>query len=147
MSRTIQRGDRVRLHYRVAIAGGPEFESTFGGEPARLVVGEGELPEALEFLLLGLEAGRRETYRIDADQEIFGAYDEDKVQRLAREDFAEGPPPEEGTLYVFTTPAGDEVPGVVRGLDADGVTVDFNHPLVGHDLVFEVEILEVAPGR
>ncbi len=147
MSRAVRQGDRVTLHYRLRIAGGPEFESTFGGEPAVVVVGAGELPEALEFLLLGTRPGDRERYEIGADQWIFGEHDEERVQRLAREDFAEDLPPEEGTVYVFTTPAGDELPGVVRAIDDEGVTVDFNHPLVGHDLVFEVEILDVAPAE
>ncbi|MNJ02505.1 FKBP-type peptidyl-prolyl cis-trans isomerase SlyD [compost metagenome] len=49
----------------------------------------------------------------------------------------------EGLLIIFNDAANTELPGVVKAFDDNQVTIDFNHPLAGKTLTFEVEILEV----
>lgn len=50
---------------------------------------------------------------------------------------------EVGTIMAFSGPDGMEIPGIIADIAGDSVTVDFNHPLAGQDVTFEVEILSV----
>lgn len=143
MAEVIKHGSRVDLHLCLRLKDGKEFDSTFDDEPMTLVVGDGELVEPLEFLLMGLKAGDHETYDVSADQEVFGYYDEDLVHDIDLIEFPGDMQVNVGTVYGFTTPAGDDVPGVVQSIQDNKASVDFNHPLIGHDFDFEIKILDV----
>ena len=135
-------GSRVTLHLSLAFADGTEALSTFGEEPETVVLGDGTLTPGLELALYGLKAGDEQTLTLSAEQ-AFGFRDEEKIHRMPRNQF----PPEmglaEGQVIGFTTPEGEEIPGIVLELGEDEVTVDFNHPLAGREVVFRVRILEV----
>lgn len=135
-------GSRITLHLSLSFADGTEALSTFGEEPETLVLGDGTLTPGLELALYGLKAGDEQTLTLSAEQ-AFGFRDEEKIHQMPRTRF----PPEmeltPGQVIGFTTPEGAEVPGTVLELGEDEVTIDFNHPLAGREMVFRVRILEV----
>lgn len=133
---------RITLHFAVRLMDGTEMDSTFGGEPASFVWGDGSLLPGFERAILGLKAGDRRSVFIDA-QSGFGEYNEQNVQHFRRDTFAAPDGMEVGTVMNFADAAGAELPGVVSALDEQWVTVDFNHPLAGRELTFEVEIVRV----
>ncbi|WP_133492851.1 FKBP-type peptidyl-prolyl cis-trans isomerase [Alcanivorax sp. 24] len=133
---------RITLHFAVRLMDGTEMDSTFGGEPATFVWGDGSLLPGFERAILGLKAGDRRSVFIDA-QSGFGEYNEQNVQHFRRDTFAAPDGMEVGTVMNFADAAGAELPGVVSALDEQWVTVDFNHPLAGRELTFEVEIVRV----
>lgn len=133
---------RITLHFAVRLMDGTEMDSTFGGEPATFSWGDESLLPGFERAILGLEAGDRRSVYIDA-QSGFGEYNEENRQHFRRETFGEPEGLEVGMVMSFADAAGAELPGVVASLDEDWVTVDFNHPLAGRDLTFEVEIIRV----
>lgn len=77
-----------------------------------------------------------------APENAFGQPNPQNVQVMPRSNF-EGMELSEGLLIIFNDAANTELPGVVKAFDDDQVTIDFNHPLAGKTLTFEVEILEV----
>jgi FKBP-type peptidyl-prolyl cis-trans isomerase SlpA len=134
------------LHYTLALPDGTVVDSTDDGEPAWVLIGCGELVEFLETRLLGLAAGERRHFEIAAEESLGADPSSDESrQRLPRVDF----PPElelfPGQVIGFTTPSGEEVPGWVLEVNDREVVVDFSHPLVGRDLIFDVEIVAVEP--
>ncbi|GAB4292540.1 MAG: FKBP-type peptidyl-prolyl cis-trans isomerase [Thiohalomonadaceae bacterium] len=138
----ITRGSHVRLHYTITLEDGTEADSSRGGEPLEFVLGDGTMLEKLEEFLLGMRAGQRAAYSVSPEQG-FGYPDTEAVHVMPRNDFPAEMELAPGVIIAFTTPAGDEVPGTVTALDETQVTVDFNHPLAGHTLNFDVEILAV----
>jgi len=64
---------------------------------------------------------------------------------MPRSEFAPELPLDVGTVIAFSTPSGEEIPGMIKEVKDDVVIVDFNHPLAGHDVIFEVEIVEIKP--
>ncbi|MGA7800937.1 MAG: FKBP-type peptidyl-prolyl cis-trans isomerase [Gammaproteobacteria bacterium] len=140
----IQPGSRVTMHFSIALEDGMLAEDSAEGEPLTFVMGEGTLVEGLELALYGLRAGDRQRLQLEPDQ-TFGYRDPDNVHSLPRSDFPVDMDLQSGTIVGFTTPGGDEVPGAVMAVDGDVVQVDFNHPLAGHTLTFEVQILAVEP--
>lgn len=138
----IQPGSRVTMHFSITLEDGLVAEDTGGEEPLVFVMGDGTLVEGLELALYGLQAGDRQQLRLEPGQ-AFGYRDPDNVHTLPRSDFPVDMNLQPGAIVGFTTPGGDELPGAVLALDDDAVQVDFNHPLAGHTLTFDVHILAV----
>lgn len=139
----IRPGDTVTLHYRLN-CGGQEVVSTFDAEPETFTVGAGEIDPRLEWLLHGLAAGVHETWCLDPEQ-AFGRRDEGLVKTLARADFPAGMEPVVGHEAAFPMPNGQTFMATIQAVDADTVKLDFNHPLAGLPVEFEVRILAVEP--
>lgn len=139
----VRPGDRVTMHYRLN-CGGQEVVSTFDGEPETFTVGAGDIDPRLEWLLHGLAAGAHETWQLDPEQ-AFGRHDTSLVKTLPRRDFPAGMEPVVGHEAAFPMPNGQTFMATILEVDADSVKLDFNHPLAGLPVEFEVRILAVEP--
>ncbi len=135
----------VTLHFSILLAAGDEVDSTRNGKPAVFVVGDGSLLPGFESALFGMIAGDAAQLEIPAAN-AFGERVEGNVQRLPRSRFPDADELEEGLIVSFAAPDG-ELPGVVCQLWDELVEVDFNHPLAGRDLIFDVSILKVRPAN
>jgi FKBP-type peptidyl-prolyl cis-trans isomerase SlpA len=136
---TIMADSLLTLHYRVTSSDGLEFISTFGSRPATLQMGTGELAAPLENCLLGLAVGANRVFELPPDQ-AFGIPNEQLVQRLPLSDFPDGASTEVLSTIEFRNAAGHQFSGIIRERNADTLLVDFNHPLAGKSLRFEVAI-------
>jgi FKBP-type peptidyl-prolyl cis-trans isomerase SlpA len=140
-------GSFLTLHYRLAGPGGEDVINTFAGPPATLSIGSGELAPAMESRLLGLEEGSRACFEL-APGEAFGERNPQLVQRVTRRMLRELGDPDEryavGDVVQFPTPDGlGAYAGVVREVEDDALTFDFNHPLAGRAVTFEVQLIGV----
>lgn len=143
----VQAGSFLTLHYRLA---GPQGDiiNTFADKPATLSLGTGELSAAMEQHLIGLEEGARATFNIPAG-EAFGERNADMLQWVARKLLNElGDPDEQyrvGDVVQFPTPDGlGQYAGAVQQVGEDGaLLIDFNHPLAGQPVTFEVHVIGV----
>ena len=141
----VEAGSRVTLHFSLRLKQDRRLvDATEDGEPMALLIGAGDLIEGLERRLLGLQPGDKRRFEIPY-AEAYGPASTDQRHGLPRAQFPPTVTPEPGLVMGFETPAGDEVPGVIREVSEHEVVVDFCHPLAGHDLIFEVEILAVEP--
>lgn len=136
----------LTLHYRLASADGEDIVSTFGGTPATLQLGQGQLAPFLEECLLGLAEGTQRTFELPAEK-AFGPRNPDLVQWVSRSTLAEhsqlGEEYAIGDLVEFSPPGGGRFAGVLREMGADSALFDFNHPLAGQSMIFEVRIIGV----
>ncbi len=140
----IRMGSRITLHFALLMPSGEEIDTTRRGQPAALTLGDGNLLPGFEEALLGLAAGDDAQLVIPAEQ-AFGERVEANVRLMNRSLFNElndDEPLEPGLVVSFQAPDG-ELPGVVKAVFADTVQVDFNHPLSGADITFDVSILSV----
>jgi len=145
----IQPDSLITLRYRVATLGkednegGVELVSTFGMTPAVLQLGNGELAPTLEQCLIGLAVGERREFLLEPDA-AFGAHNPQLVQRIGLSDLPPTANPELHGMLEFASPTGGaKFTGVVRELDDEAVLVDFNHPLAGKRVRFEVDIIGI----
>ena len=150
----VQPGSFLTLHYRLAGPAG-DVVNTFPHKPATLTVGSGELSPAVEQRLIGLEEGARASFELPPGA-AFGDRNPEMVQWVARKLLVQMGDPDEryavGDVVSFPTPDGrTQYAGSVRqlGADADGdghpdsVQFDFNHPLAGQPVTFEVQVIGV----
>lgn len=131
----------VTLHFAIKLQSGDVVDSTFDKRPATFKVGDGNLLPGFEQALYGLKAGDKRVLPIEPEQG-FGRPNPQNVQVMPRSQF-EGMELSEGLLVIFSDASSSEMPGIVRAFDDNQVTVDFNHPLAGKSLSFEVEIIDV----
>lgn len=138
---TIAQDSAVTLHFTIKMKDGSVADSTHNmGKPAKLVIGDGSLSENFEQCLLGLNSGDQKAIELKA-QDAFGLPNPDNIHHMDRAKFVGDA--EVGTIMAFSGPDGMEIPGIITEIAGDSVTVDFNHPLAGQDVTFEVEILSV----
>ncbi|MDG3687344.1 FKBP-type peptidyl-prolyl cis-trans isomerase [Pseudomonas aeruginosa] len=142
-STRIGQESRVTLHFALKLEGGNVVDSTFDKQPASFKVGDGNLLPGFEQALFGLKTGDKRTLTILPEQG-FGQPNPQNVQIMPRDQFQDMELAE-GLLVIFNDAAKTELPGVVKAFDEQQVTVDFNHPLAGKTLAFEVEIIDVQP--
>ena len=143
----IQAGSFLTLHYRLQGPDGGDIVNTFGGKPATLSLGGGQLAPALEARLIDLTEGAHEQFELPAGA-AFGERNPELLQWVRRSLLqAEGDPEAEyhvGDVVQFATPDGQgSYAGVLRELRADALLFDFNHPLAGQPVRFEVQVLGV----
>ena len=146
----VQPDSFLTLHYRMAGPAG-DVINTFNGKPATLTLGTGELSPAVEAHLLGLAEGSRATFELAAGA-AFGERNPDMLQWLARQvliDMGEaGEQYQVGDVVQFPTPDGQgQFAGSVQQLrtdeKGDAVLFDFNHPLAGQPVTFEVHVIGI----
>ncbi|MGD8547445.1 MAG: FKBP-type peptidyl-prolyl cis-trans isomerase [Thiohalophilus sp.] len=143
---TIGPGSRVTMYFKLSLTDGTVADSTEEGEPLTFTMGDGTLIEGLEMVLYGLKVGDKQCLEI-GPRDTFGFPDEDNIHTMPRSEFAAELPLEEGIVLGFTTPSGEEVPGTIHEVRDEEVVIDFNHPLAGRPVVFDVEILDIQPGQ
>jgi FKBP-type peptidyl-prolyl cis-trans isomerase SlpA len=136
----------LTLHYRLAALDGTNIVSTFEDNPATLQLGTGQLAPSLESCLLGLPEGAHQTFELPPEQ-AFGPRNPELLQRVSRATLRENSQLGEsyaiGDLVEFAAPGGGRFAGVLRAIDEDGALFDFNHPLAGQPVRFEVKIIGI----
>ena len=144
MTTVIDSSSEVIMHFDLKLEDGSAADSTrVNNKPAKLQMGDGSLSPNFEKCLLGLKAGDKKSFTLVAD-DAFGPSNPDNIHHMDKSRFAADTPLQPGTIIAFAQPNGSEVPGIVRDVAGDSVTVDFNHPLAGHTVIFDVEILNVS---
>jgi FKBP-type peptidyl-prolyl cis-trans isomerase SlpA len=136
----------LTLHYRLASADGADIVTTFHENPATLQLGTGQLAPFLEACLIGLPEGTHRTFDLQPEN-AFGPRNPELLQRVSRATLDENSDRGEdyviGDLVEFAAPGGGRFAGVLRALDAESALFDFNHPLAGQSVKFEVKIIGI----
>lgn len=138
-------GTKVKLNFAVRLDSGEVIDTNMDKPPVTFEVGDESLPFGFEKQLFGRVAGDHVILDVPA-ADGFGPHNADNVQKLKIEQFRDVAP-EPGMILGFSDPAQGEVPGLVVEVGSEYVTVDFNHPLAGRDLKFEVRIHSIEPVR
>jgi FKBP-type peptidyl-prolyl cis-trans isomerase SlpA len=146
MTATVGPDSHLTLHYRLSLGdGGEDVMNTFKARPATLQLGIGQLAEFLEKRLIGLAEGTHETFDL-APEEAFGVRNPELIQRVSRQMLNANTDEKDfvpGDLVDFPSPDGGRFAGVLKEIDSQTALFDFNHPLAGRALRFEVKLLGV----
>lgn len=142
-------GSYLTLHYRVSLPDdGGDLINTFEGKPATLQLGIGQLSEGMEACLIGLVDGDHKVFELP-EGEAYGQRNPGLVLRVSNEMLKNNSRPDDadpyrpGDLVEFPAPDGSSFAGVMKSQDEQGAVFDFNHPLAGKAVRFEVKILGV----
>ena len=142
----ISSNTKVSLNFSITLETGDVVDSNFDRPPVSFVMGDGSLLPGFEACLLGLKQGDEAAFTIPPE-DGFGEPQEANYQDIPRHTFSNDADLEIGMVFSFADAAGGELPGVVDSFDENTVRVNFNHPLAGRTLRFEVKIDRVEPAE
>lgn len=137
----IKNGSTVTLDYKVYVDN-HLVDQTNPGEPLTYIQGRGQIIPGLEKNLEGLEKGDKKEVVVPPE-EAYGQYHEDRILHIPNEDLPEDVTPQPGMQLQAVTEGGETFVGIVTDVKPDHIDVDFNHPLAGKTLRFEVEVQSV----
>jgi FKBP-type peptidyl-prolyl cis-trans isomerase SlpA len=136
----------LTINYRLALPGGEDYINTFADRPATMQLGTGQFAPCFEKVLIGAKVGEKRV-AVLAPAEAFGEHKLELVQWITMEtlqantdEVAEFAP---GDMIEFNAPSGAQYAGVLQSINEEGAWFDFNHPLAGKQLSFEVEIIAI----
>ena len=142
MDLPIGEGTRVYLNFSLNLEDGSVIDSNFEDDPVDFAVGDGSLLPSFERLLFGLCSGQSQAFTV-LPEDAFGMPNPNNIQEIGLSDFDEEIVLEVGLVVSFADASGSELPGVISEIQSDCVLVDFNHPLAGKCILFNVEIHKV----
>lgn len=134
-------GQTVRVHYRGTLDDGSEFDSSAGRDPLMFTLGEESVIPGFEAAVADLEVGASTTVTIPA-ADAYGERMEDAIQSVPIEMFGETVP-EVGLMIGLQNEDGQQAAAVIADVLDNVVLLDFNHPLAGQDLTFELTLVEI----
>ena len=135
--------DTVQVHYTGKLKNGQVFDSSEGKDPLTVTLGEGNFIPGFEKGLLDMEVNEKKTVTIPKE-EAYGEVQKELFQAIKNEELPETIKPEVGMGLVARNPDGSERQLRVAEVNDDHIVIDANHPLAGQDLVFELEVVEIA---
>ena len=136
-------GNTVKVHYTGTLADGTRFDSSRGSDPLEVTLGSGSVIAGFEQALMGMSVGESKTVTIGA-AEAYGEHHADRVHEVEREKMPDDIDLQVGVILEAVGAGGVPLPVQIAGLSDTMVTLDFNHPLAGQDLTFELELIEIA---
>jgi peptidylprolyl isomerase len=136
-------GDKVKVNYSGKLTDGTEFDSSEGHAPLEFTIGENEVIPGFENAVIGMSPGQSKTITV-ASEQAYGPRQKDLMVEVDRKDVPADLTLEIGARLEVTQEDGDVFMVTVSELSETSVTLDANHPLAGEDLVFEINLLEIA---
>lgn len=143
MATPAKKGDTVKVHYTGTLEDGTVFDSSRERDPLEFTIGEGQLIPGFEQTVIGMTVSESRNTKILA-ADAYGAYREDLVLEVGRDRFPPDMQPEVGLQLEVRRPDGLTQMFIIRETSEASVTLDANHPLAGHDLFFDIELMQIA---
>lgn len=138
----VKENDKVKVHYTGKLNNGQVFDSSLERDPLEFTVGQGQMIPGFEKGVMGMEVNEKKTINIPSD-EAYGERREELLKEVSNEQLPPDLKPEVGMGLVSKTPEGQEMQLVVAEVKDNSIIVDANHPLAGHDLTFELEVVGI----
>ena len=136
-------GDTVKVHYHGRLTDGSTIDSSAGRDPLEFQVGSGQVLKGFDDGVSGMEVGQKKTIQIPVD-DAYGQKEENMIVEFPKSNFPPELAPEIGMSLNMTNGSGQVIPVTIVEIKDDSVTLDANHPLAGQDLIFDIELVEIA---
>lgn len=146
MENIVKNTSFLTLHYRLSIQAGVDIANTFTDKPATVLMGAGQFAPGLEAALMGMVTGEHKTIHL-RPEDAYGLRNTELVQKISLQTLQHNSNPEEnytvGDMVEFEAPHGGKYAGTLQSIDDSGAWFDFNHPLAGKEMIFEVRVIAV----
>lgn len=143
----VENGMSVEVHYTGKHESGEIFDSSLTrNQTLNVNVGTGQVIPGFENALIGMTVGEKKTVTIEP-KDGYGEKIQEAIQEMPLENLPEGI--EAGANLQGSGPQGQPIMAVVESVDTDNKTamVDFNHPLAGKTIIFDIELVQINGGE
>ncbi len=141
---TIEKDVVVTLEYKLSLDDGTTVEFSDETDPLVYLHGHDQIIPGLERELAGLKVGDKKSIAVEPD-DGYGDYDPDDFDELPRTELPAGFEPEVGMLLEVHDEDDEDDLAMITAVTDDHITLDYNHPMAGKRLHFEVTILGLRP--
>jgi FKBP-type peptidyl-prolyl cis-trans isomerase 2 len=144
----VEQNDRVTISYTGSLDNGTIFQESNESEPLIITIGNHDIPPTIEQALLGMSAGEKKRVKVEPD-EGYGPRRKDLLQTLNRNSLSDRMTPQKGmilSLKVEKDGQTNQVPATVVEVNDDTIVVDYNHPLAGHNLLYDIRVISIEKG-
>lgn len=139
----VKKNDKVKVHYTGRLTSGEQFDSSAGREPLEFTVGAGQMIKGFDEAVEGMALNEKKTVTL-APENAYGPVYDQLINKVERKQLPSDMNPEIGQNLVASSPDGQQTRVVVTAVEEDTITIDANHPLAGKELVFDIELVEIA---
>jgi peptidylprolyl isomerase len=139
----VKEGDLVKVHYTGKLVNGEQFDSSAGREPLEFTVGAGQMIKGFDDAMPGMNLGEKKTINI-APEDAYGPRSEEAIIEFPKENIPADMVLEPGMPLTLSNQAGQPVPVIVVEVKDDIIILDANHFLAGQELIFDIELVEIA---
>lgn len=139
----VKKGDKVKVHYTGKLKDGTVFDSSDGRDPLEFTVGAGQMIPGFDTGVEGMGVGEKKTLELDAD-DAYGQVRKELVAKIPKADIPSDLDVKVGQVLQMQHPQGFPITVTVTDMDEETITLDGNPPLAGKDLIFDVEMVEIA---
>ena len=144
---TATNGKIVSVHYVGKFDSGTEFDNSYArGRPITFELGANQMIAGFEQAVIGLAAGEKKSIKLTPDL-AYGEVNEKLFQTFALTDFPEDFELTVGEMVSIPTQSGKTFPATIYSKDEHDVILNFNHPMAGKTLNFDIEVVGVEPKR
>ena len=139
----VENGNTVSVHYRGTLNDGTEFDSSHSrGEPITFQVGAGQMISGFDAALPGMEIGETKSITL-APEHAYGDVNPEAVTEIPKTSFPEDFQFLVNSMVQGQSPSGQPMVGTINEVKDESVTIDFNHPMAGKDLNFEIQLVSI----
>ncbi len=138
----VKENDTVKVHYTGKLSNGQVFDSSLEREPLEITLGQGMLIPGFEKGIMTMELNEKKTINIPV-AEAYGAVQDELLYEVKKDQLPQDMAPEVGMGLASKDENGKEIQFRIAEVKEEHIVVDANHPLAGHDLTFELELLEI----
>jgi FKBP-type peptidyl-prolyl cis-trans isomerase 2 len=139
----IKEGVKVNISFEAKLETGEIVLKTEEEQPLEVVVGDGNIPKSIEKILIDMKEGETKTIALEPT-EAFGPKLDDRIVDLSKEEFGPQVELEVGSRVSINSPEGKKFTGSVLEVKDENISVDFNHPLAGKNLIFTVTVVSIV---
>lgn len=138
----IQADSSILVHITMKLSDGSAADSTkVNNKPAKIIMGDQSISSAFEAQLLNMAIGDNKEFTLEA-VDAFGEPNPDNIHYMDIDKFSTEVPAKVGNIITFSQPGG-ELPGMVKEVNGNSVTIDFNHPLAGQAVTFVIDLVDI----
>jgi peptidylprolyl isomerase len=139
----VKEGDTVKVHYTGKLVNGEQFDSSVGREPLEFTVGAGQMIKGFDAAMPGMNLGQKKTINI-APEDAYGARSEEAIIEFPKANVPADMKMEPGMPLTLSNQDGQPVPVIIVEVKDDIIVLDANHFLAGQELIFDIELVEIA---
>ena len=139
----VKEGDVVKVHYTGKLINGEQFDSSVDREPLEFTVGAGQMIKGFDAAMPGMNLGEKKTINI-APEDGYGPKSEEAIIEFPKENVPAEMVLEPGMSLTLSNQAGQPVQVIVVEVKDDIIVLDANHFLAGQELIFDIELVEIA---
>lgn len=140
---TAKKGDIVKVHYTGKLTSGDQFDSSEGRNPLEFKVGAGQMIPGFDQAIPGMNVGEKKTITI-SPSDAYGEKNKEAIIEFPKTNIPADMKLETGMKLQLRNEAGQPIPVVVTEVKDETVILDANHELAGKELVFDIELVEIA---